>query len=77
MRGLTRLEIDLLLDASSSEGEPRVMPSPAMTEACFQLRERRLIIFIIDLDGWQRGVITALGKLVLSIVLTEPSLVAP
>lgn len=77
MKGLSRLEVDLLLDASSNVGEPRVMPSPAMTEACYGLRERGLIIFVLDADGWQRGVVTLLGKVALRIALSEPSLVTP
>lgn len=75
MRGLTRLEVDLLIDASTNVGPPRVAWSWEMNNVCLQLQQRRLITFVCDADGVIRGVITALGKLVLSIALTEPSLI--
>lgn len=76
MKGLTRLEVDLLLDAASDVGEPRVAPSPTMTEACYLLRERGLISFVFDENG-MCGVITPRGKIALCIALSEPSLVTP
>lgn len=84
MRGLTRLEVELLKDAAAIAGY-NVEWSPAVNDAVLSLAQRRLVILeeTYRQQAWGgfsvevQGVITPLGRLVLSLVLTEPSLIAP
>jgi hypothetical protein len=77
VRGLCQLEVDLLIDASTNVGPERVTWSPRVNLLIERLYARRLIRYVNDPDGCIRGVITPLGRLVLSVALTEPSLVSP
>jgi hypothetical protein len=83
MRGLTQLEVALLKDAASPH-DAETPWSPAVNEALIQLEKRRLISYREcyrnvwgGIETFIVGVITPLGRLALSIALTEPSLIHP
>lgn len=84
MKGLTQLEVDILKDAANPDNSEGVC-SREVVEVIMRLLQRRLISMrhSYRAASWDpnvtleviEGVITPLGRLVLSIALTEPSLV--
>lgn len=80
MKGFTKLQVDLLMDAAAPTMNHRAdMDHPRCRESLQELVDRRLMHLIIieeySFGALAEGVITTLGRDALRVALIEPSLV--